>query len=100
MFGSTRTTRPPWEEDGRWLAEVAIWPHMKETRTVCLTAEGSHILPTGDWPEYRVELTVEDETATGTREEMEWLRRWAVGALEDEWRRNLPPLREEAGVHA
>jgi hypothetical protein len=97
-FGSTRTTKVPWEEDERWLTEVALWPHFDHKRTVCLTAEEVCILPTGDWPEVRHELTVEGETAVGSKDEMEALRRWAVSALEDEWRRSLPPARESAEV--
>ncbi|HUB98545.1 MAG TPA: hypothetical protein VMS11_01850, partial [Solirubrobacterales bacterium] len=89
-FGSTRTTKEPWEESkDRWVTEVALFPEFEEKREVCLNDDTVHILPTGGWPEVRYELTIEGETAEGSQEEMEALRRWAVAALEDEWRRNL-----------
>lgn len=93
--GSTRTTTEPWEADGRWLTEVAVWPDGRQRFEICLTLDSVHILPTGSWPEVRYRLTVEGEVAEGSKDEMEWLRGWAIEAREDQWRRELPPVSAE-----
>lgn len=87
---SSRTVGVPRETpQGKWVVEVAIFPEFAERLTVCLTDDDVHIMPTGDWPSVNYRLTVEGETAEGSEDEMEALRRWACAAYEEEWRRNL-----------
>lgn len=91
---SVRTVAEPREEDERCLVEVAPWNARGSDRRlrgfdVCLEAKHVHIHPMRDWPERFYRLEIAGETAEGTEEEMEWLRRWALSALNRRWRLDL-----------
>lgn len=70
----------------------------KQRTLTFLAGESVSISPAfNNWrPTMHYRLEIKGEVAEGPREEMEQLRDDAIKALQDEWRRNLPPERARA----